>query len=55
MNHEYGRKAPLIRFAFMAAALSITLSIGGFIDTLSWSYLAESDEAKPARTLTASR
>ena len=55
MNHEYGRKAPLIRFAFLAAALSITLSIGGFIDMLASPHFAESDEAKPARTLMARR
>lgn len=56
MNHEYSRKAPMIRFVFLAAALSITLSIGGFIDMLASSHLADAGEAKPARTtLMASR
>ena len=51
MNPEYNRKAPLIRFAFLVAALSATLSIGGFIDMLTSSHLAESGEAKPARVV----
>lgn len=51
MNREYTRKAPLIRFAFMAAALSITLSIGGFIEMLASSQLAESSEAKAGRVV----
>jgi hypothetical protein len=34
MNHEYRPKAPLIRFAFFVAALSITGSVGLFIDFL---------------------
>ncbi len=55
MNYEYSRKAPLIRFAFLAAALSITLSIGGFIDMLASPHFAESDEAKPTHTLMAHR
>lgn len=50
MNHEYSRKAPLLRFAFLAAALSITLSIGGFIDMLASSHLADAGGAIPART-----
>lgn len=38
MNHEYNRKGSLIRFAFLAAALSMTLAIGGFIDFLATGY-----------------
>ncbi len=38
MNGEYKRKAPWIRLAIVIAALSITLSIGGFIDLLAVSY-----------------
>ncbi len=34
MTYEYGRKAPLIRFACVTAALSITMSVGLFIDFL---------------------
>lgn len=36
MKQEFGNKAPLVRLAF--AALSVTLSIGGFIDFLATSY-----------------
>lgn len=48
MNSEYSRKAPLVRFVFLAAALSVTLSIGGFIDLLASSQLAESADPRPA-------
>ena len=41
MNGEYKRKAPWIRLAIVIAALSITLSIGGFIDLLAFSYVAD--------------
>jgi hypothetical protein len=41
MKHEYGKKRPLLRLAFAIAALSITLSIGGFIDFLATIYPAE--------------
>lgn len=43
MNLEYNRKAPLIRFAFLAAAISITLGIGGFIDFLATGYATVAD------------
>ena len=43
MNAEYNRKAPLIRFAFLAAALSMTLAIGGFIDFLATGYATVAD------------
>jgi hypothetical protein len=41
MNGEYKRKAPWIRLAIAIAALSITLSIGGLIDLLALSYVAD--------------
>ena len=41
MNGEYKRKAPWIRLVVVIAALSITLSIGGLIDLLALSYVAD--------------
>ena len=41
MKHEYGKKTLLLRLAFVLAALSVTLSIGGFIDFLATIYPAE--------------
>ena len=41
MNGEFKRKAPWIRLAIVIAALSITLSIGGFIDLIAFSYFAD--------------
>lgn len=38
MKEEFGRKAPLVRLAFAVVALSITLSIGGFIEFLATGY-----------------
>jgi hypothetical protein len=40
MKHEFSNKAPLVRLAFAVAALSVTLSIGGFIDFLATDYVA---------------
>jgi hypothetical protein len=52
MNFEYSRKAPLLRIAFLAAALSVTLFIGGFIDMLASSHFAERGEASSVRPVT---
>lgn len=41
MKHEFGKKGPLLRFAFAIAAVSITLSIAGFIDFLATIYPAD--------------
>jgi len=49
MNGEYKRKAPWIRLAIVIAALSITLSIGGFIDLLAFSYVADAGYDSPSR------
>lgn len=54
MNGEYKRKAPWIRLAFVIAAVSITLSIGGFIDLLAFSYVADAGHAKPSTTASVS-
>jgi hypothetical protein len=50
MNGEYKRKAPWIRLVLMIAALSMTLSIGGFIDLLASSYVADARQGQPSRT-----
>ncbi|MBA2413319.1 MAG: hypothetical protein H0V63_10910 [Burkholderiaceae bacterium] len=34
MKHEFGNETPTLRLVFATAALSITLSVGGFIDFL---------------------
>ena len=49
MNGEFKRKAPWIRLAIVIAALSITLSIGGFIDLLAVSYVADAGYGAPTR------
>ena len=54
MNHEYNRKASLIRFAFLAAALAMTLAIGGFIDFLATGYATVAD-GQQRTVLTAER
>jgi hypothetical protein len=36
MKHEFTTEAPMLRLACAVAAASITLSIGGFIDSLRW-------------------
>ena len=50
MNGEYKRKAPWIRSAIVIAALSITLSIGGLIDLLALSYVADAEHVQPSTT-----
>lgn len=47
----YKRKAPLIRLAFLAAALLITLSIGGFIDLLAASHVADASHGQATRAV----
>ncbi len=34
MKHEFSHTAPILRLVFAVAALSVSLSIGGFIDFL---------------------
>ena len=53
MNGEYKRKAPWLRLAIVIAALSITLSIGGFIDLLAFSYFADASYGQPATAVSA--
>jgi hypothetical protein len=55
MNAEYKRKAPWIRLAIVIAALSITLSIGGFIDMLALSYVVDAGHGQPTTAVLASR
>jgi hypothetical protein len=47
MIPKYKRKAPLIRLAFLAAALFITLWIGGLIDLLAAPHVAEAGHGQP--------
>jgi hypothetical protein len=51
MTHEYIRKAPLVRIASVVAAALMTLSVGGFIDLLAFSYAADSQQGQLARTV----
>jgi hypothetical protein len=58
MNHEYRPKAPLIRFAFVVGALSMTLSVGLLIDFLATGNVAYAQEAQSHQirpVMTASR
>jgi hypothetical protein len=55
MNGEYKRKAPWIRLSIVVAALSITLSIGGLIDLLAFSYVADAGHGQPTTAVLASR
>lgn len=54
MNSDYNRKAPLLRFACLAAAFSMTLAIGGFIDFLATGYVTVVD-GQQRTVLTAER
>jgi len=38
MNHQYKPTSLLLRSAFVAAALTITVTIGAFINTLAYHY-----------------
>ena len=56
MKHEFGHKTPLVRLALAAVALSITLSIGGFIEFLATSYseIAVAEQGRVVVTATVS-
>ena len=56
MKQEFGRKAPLVRLALAVVALSITLSIGGFIEFLAAGYsgVAVAQHGRVAVAVTAS-
>ena len=43
MKHEFSNETPMLRLAFAVAALSVTLSIGGFIDFLAVGYAVVAD------------
>ena len=38
MKHEFSNTAPILRLVFAVAALSVSLSIGGWIDFLATGY-----------------
>ena len=51
MKHEFSNEAPMLRLVFATAALSVTLSIGGFIDFLALSYAAVAEaQQRPVQT-----
>ena len=51
MKHEFSNETPMLRLAFAVAALSVTLSIGGFIDFLAVGYAVVADaQHGPVRT-----
>ncbi len=43
MKHEFSNEAPMLRLAFAVAAVSVTLSIGGFTDFLAVGYAVVAD------------
>ena len=43
MKHEFSNTAPILRLVFAVAALSVTLSIGGWIDFLASGYAVAAD------------
>lgn len=49
MKHEFCNETPMLRLVFATAALSITLSIGGFIDFLALGYAA-AEAQRPVQT-----
>jgi hypothetical protein len=52
MKHEFSNETPMLRLACAVAALSVTLSIGGFIDFLAVGYAVVAD-ARHGPVLTA--
>ena len=50
MKHDFTNETPVLRLVFAIAALSITLSIGGFIDFLALSYAAVDTQQRPVQT-----
>jgi len=50
MNREYKREAPWVRLAIVIAAFSLTLSIGGLIDLIAFSYVADTGYGHPSQT-----
>ena len=56
MNRKYNPNSSMTRFAFLAAALLMTLSVGGFVDLLADPHTENSVHAKQVRpVITASR
>ena len=43
MKHEFSKTAPTLRLVFAVAALSVSLSIGGWIDFLASGYAVAAD------------
>ena len=43
MKHEFSKTAPILRLVFAVAALSVSLLIGGWIDSLASGYAVSAD------------
>jgi len=54
MKHEFSNTAPILRLVFAVAALSVSLSIGGWIDFLATGYATAAD-TQQRTVLTAQR
>ena len=50
MKHEFSNETPMLRLVFATAALSVTLSIGGFIDFLALGYASVADSQRRVQT-----
>ena len=50
MKHEFSNETPMLRLVFATAALSVTLSIGGFIDFLALGYASVADSQRSLQT-----
>lgn len=55
MKHEFSNETPMVRLVFAVAALSVTLSIGGFIDFLAWGYAVADAQPRPMFVVEKSR
>ena len=51
MKHEFSNEAPMLRLVFAVAAVSVTLSIGGFIDFLAVGYAGVDVKHRPVLTV----
>ena len=54
MKHEFSKTAPILRLVFAVAALSVSLSIGGWINFLATGYATVAD-GQQRTVLTAER
>ena len=50
MKHEFSNETPMLRLVFATAALTVTLSIAGFIDFLALGYASVASAQHPLQT-----